>query len=382
MGEAGFDDGGQGGYRCGVGWLSLWGGVVLFTRCIFCRKSFSANGVFGRLPPGRRLAFDPERGRLWVVCESCHRWNLCPIEERWEALHQLERMVRDRSRVVVETDNIALLIAGELFLIRVGKAGLAEQSWWRYGRELHARRSSFFSTRSQIAAYTFGAMHYLGELVGLGDEDLSITWDDAPAADILRWRRFGWAAWHGQLDCRFCKSTLRALRYDISWWVFPQVDDRGRMSVQVPCPRCDPWTPDNVYTIEGPESENLLRRILAYQHIMGAPEGTIRDAVRVIQDAGGTDPQGLEKLVSSYGKKSLWGMGKTRSIALEIAINESVEHRMMTQELQAFEFIWKREEYLACIIDEELTPQAVRDKHQRRLPVEVLAREKFPGDQG
>lgn len=356
--------------------------MALFTRCIFCHEAFSANGVFGRLPPGRRLAFDPERGRLWVVCDGCHRWNLCPIEERWEALHQLERMVRDRSQLVAETDNIALLNSGELFLIRVGKAGLAEQSWWRYGRELHARRSSFFSTRSQIAAYTFGAMQYLGELVGLGDEDLSITWDDAPAADILRWRRFGWAAWRGQLDCKYCKSTLRALRYDTSWWVFPQIDDGGRISVQVPCPRCDPWTPDNVYTIEGPESENVLRRVLAYQHIMGAAEGTIRDAARVIEDAGGTDPQGLERLISGYGKKSLWGMGKTRSIALEIAINESVEHRMMTQELQALEFMWKREEQLARIIDEELTPRDIRERHERRLPVEVLAREELPRDKG
>jgi hypothetical protein len=377
-----FDECVQDGYCWWDGWLSLRWGVVVFTRCIFCHKSFPPNGVFGRLPPGRRLAFDPKRGRLWVVCESCHRWNLCPIEERWEALHQLERMVRDRSQLVAETDNIALLNTGELFLIRVGTAGLAEQSWWRYGRELHARRSSFFSTRSQIAAYTFGAMQYLGELVGLGDEDLSITWDDTPAADILRWRRFGWAAWHGQLDCRYCHSTLRALRYDISWWVFPQVDDRGRMSVQVPCPRCDPWTPDNVYTIEGPESENVLRRVLAYQHIMGAPEATIRDAARVIEEVGGTEPHSLEKLVTGYGKKSLWGMGKTRSIALEIAINESVEHRMMTQELQALEFMWRREEQLARIIDEELTPKDILDQHERRLPVEVLAREKLPRDQG
>ncbi len=354
----------------------------MFTRCILCHKPFPPNGIFGHLPPGRRLAFDPERGRLWVVCESCHRWNLCPIEERWEALHQLERMARDQSLLVAETDNIALLNAGELFLVRVGKAGLAEQAWWRYGRELHKRRSSFFSTRSQIAAYTFGAMQYLGELVGLGDEDLTITWDDTPAADILRWRRFGWAAWHGHLDCPYCQSTLRALRYDISWWVFPQVDGQGRVSVQVPCPRCDPWTPKNVYTIEGPESENVLRRVLAYQHIMGAPEGTIREAARVIEDAGGTDPGALEKLVSGPGKKSLWGMGKTRSIALEIAVNESVEHRMMAQELKALEFMWKREEELARIMDEELTPKDILEKHNRRLPVEVRPKGRLTPDQG
>ena len=65
-------------------------------------------------------------------------------------------------------------------------------------------------------------------------------------------------------------------------------------------------------------------------------------------------------------------MGKTRSIALEIAVNDSVERRMMELELQAIEFMWKREEELARIIDEQLTPEDVRDRHSRRLPVTVL----------
>lgn len=35
---------------------------------------------------GRRLAFDGAKGRLWVVCRKCKRWNLTPLEERWEAI--------------------------------------------------------------------------------------------------------------------------------------------------------------------------------------------------------------------------------------------------------------------------------------------------------
>ena len=139
------------------------------------------------------------------------------MERRWEALHELERMVRDRSHLVAETDNIALLSVGDLFLIRVGKAGLAEGAWWRYGRELHRRRSRFHGTRSRLTAYTFGAVAYLSDVVGLGDDDLSIGWDDTPAADVLRWRRFGRAAWHGSVDCPYCNSSLKALRYDLSW---------------------------------------------------------------------------------------------------------------------------------------------------------------------
>ena len=345
----------------------------MFTHCIFCRTRFQENGIFGRLPPGRHLAFDPVQGRLWVVCEQCGRWNLCAMEQPWEALHELERMVRDGSQLVAETDNIALLSAGDLFLIRVGKAGLAERAWWRYGRELHRRRSRFHSARSRLTAYTFGAMAYLSDAVGLGDDDLSIGWDDAPTADILRWRRFGWAAWRGSVDCPYCNSSLKALRYDLSWWVFPRIDPHsGRTVVEVPCPRCDPWTPKKVYEIGGPEAHNVLRRILAYQHIAGATESTIKDASQVIESVGSSEA--FEALVTKE-RRSLWGMGKTRSIALEIAVNDSVERRMLESELQAIEFMWKREEELARIIDDELTPEDVRERHFRCLPVAVLTRE-------
>ena len=66
------------------------------------------------------------------------------------------------------------------------------------------------------------------------------------------------------------------------------------------------------------------------------------------------------------------GYGKTHSIALKIALNESAERRVMGLELEAIEFTWKHEEELAHIIDEELTPDDVRERHIRRLPVTVV----------
>ena len=44
------------------------------------------------------------------------------------------------------------------------------------------------------------------------------------------------------------------------------------------------------------------------------------------------------------------------------------------QELKSLEFMWKREEELARIIDEGLTPEDVRDRHIRRFPVTVAAK--------
>ena len=341
----------------------------MFHRCLFCHKPIPGNRVLAHFPTGTRVAFDPIRGRLWAICGSCSRWNLVPIEDREAALYELERLARDDAHLVVQTQNISLMQSGPLSLVRVGKAGLAEQSWWRYGRELRRRRRAFDSTRSQFTAYAFGAAAYLWESVGMADLDLAITWDDTPIADIRRWRRFGWAAWQGRVRCAHCGSVLRALRFDVSWWLYPRFEDDGTVSVAVPCPRCDPWTPEKVWTLEGLQAGNVLRRVLAYQHINGASERVVKDTAHAIEHAGSALDFGRE---IQHDGVSLFRLDPVRSIALEIAVNESVERKMLALEARALEFFWKREEELACIIDEELTPRRVLQRHLSRLPITVL----------
>ena len=92
---------------------------------------------------GRRVAYDPGRGRLWVICSTCKRWSLTPMEDRWEALEELEKLTTDKARLLSQTDNIALLRVGPLEVVRVGKAQLTEEAWWRYGRELASRRQNY-----------------------------------------------------------------------------------------------------------------------------------------------------------------------------------------------------------------------------------------------
>ena len=344
---------------------------LMFTRCLFCHRPFPENGQLAHMPRGHRIAFDPVRERLWAVCESCHRWNLCPIEDREAALYELERITCDHSKPLGGTANITLLRAGQLTLIRVGEAGLAEQAWWRYGRELRKRKASYESKRSKVTAYTFGAVAYVGEMIGLTDWDVPIDWEDTPVADILRWRRFGWAAWHGRETCPYCNSTLRALRYELGWWVYPIQGPDGRLGVGVPCQRCDPWTPKKVYELHGDVAENVLRRLLAYQNIGGASERRITDAAEAIEQAGSA---GEFALSMSQNHESLWKMGATGTIGLEIALNESVEKRMLDLEVRALEFLWKKEEELARIIDQELTPRRLLDAHLRHLPIKLQPR--------
>lgn len=343
----------------------------MFRGCLFCRAGFPENDVLAHLPRARHVAYDPARGRLWVICETCRRWNLAPVEEREGALFELERLARDRGRTVASTANVRLMEATSLTLVRVGSAGLAERASWRYGRELLDRRASYESGPSRLAAYTLGAMHGVGRLIGVADEDLSIDWRDAPVADVLRWRRFGWAAWHGRETCPHCLSTLCALRYDLAWWVYPLQGPDGRLGVGVPCQRCDPWTPDKLYELHGDAAENLLRRLLAYVNVTGASERRLADAVGAIERMGSPEEFALR---AAGERHSLWKMGAVGAIGLEIALGESAEGRMLELSTRAIEFIWKREEELARISDEELTPRRLLEAHLRRLPVRLPPR--------
>jgi hypothetical protein len=82
---------------------------------------------------GRRLAFDAAKGRLWVVCRKCERWNLTPVEER-------ERLFR-AARMRASTENIGVARLPEgLELVRIGRPQRPEFAAWRYGDQFGRRR--------------------------------------------------------------------------------------------------------------------------------------------------------------------------------------------------------------------------------------------------
>src|SRR5438309_6971777 len=58
----------------------------MFSSCAFCNASFDGDGGPSGLGVGRRIAFDEWKGRLWVVCPRCSRWNLTPFDDRLERI--------------------------------------------------------------------------------------------------------------------------------------------------------------------------------------------------------------------------------------------------------------------------------------------------------
>ncbi len=108
--------------------------------CVYCGAS-QPSGPPWAPGEGLRLAYDPLRGRLWTVCPACSRWNLTPLEARWESLEACERAVRDRGTVLLTTANLSLVAVGEGELIRVGEPPRREFVAWRYGKTLPSPES-------------------------------------------------------------------------------------------------------------------------------------------------------------------------------------------------------------------------------------------------
>jgi hypothetical protein len=112
----------------------------MYTTCLFCNGELGRNECIEHFPVGRRLAFDAARGRLWVVCRRCERWNLTPLEERWEAIEECEREFAG-TRLRVSTDQIGLARLKEgLELVRIGEPQRPEMAAWRYGDQFGRRR--------------------------------------------------------------------------------------------------------------------------------------------------------------------------------------------------------------------------------------------------
>ena len=337
----------------------------MYTRCLVCQVSFPENDTLEYLPRGRRVAYDAARGRLWVVCGGCRRWSLVPLLDRWEALEELERISVDQGRLLSQTDNIALLSVGPLEIVRVGRSGRREEAWWRYGRELRARRKRF--KQVSLAGTAVGAAAIGGWLTGgIGLIGAWLLWEHAPRLTTggARWLRFGSEAWRGRRECGRCGYVFRALSFKERAGLTIQSGGPDMpLAVWRSCPVCATGPDGGGLRLTGADAERTLQRMLAYHHFEGASEKRITSATRLIEEVGGSER--LARVLVKQGTR-LGTLPRTGSIALEIAANEDSERRLLELELASLEARWKREEELAAIIDSELTPVPLLELLRRK----------------
>jgi len=352
----------------------------MYTTCLFCHAALERNEVVEAFPVGRRLAFDAAKGRLWVVCRRCERWNLTPLEERWEAIEECERHY-SVTRLRVSTDNIGLARLREgLELVRIGQPQRPEFAAWRYGDQFGRRR------RRHLLYSTAGAVAVAGIVIA------------GPATGIVAGS--SWGLWHATRAIHDIYQARRVrVRLKLPGLDTPAIIRKRHLSgarltqsasdtgweLHVMHERTDPsewwdglgWGPRSrkahdrsrhFSVLTGDEALRAAGQLLPQLNAAGARAPQVQSAVRLIEEVG--DPG---RLFAAQVERRRSGAGSTVPargtvisemptevrLALEMAAHEEAERRALEGELALLEEAWRDAEEIAGIADGMLVPDAV-----------------------
>ena len=335
----------------------------MYTRCIYCSAELGRNEAVEEFPVGRTLAFDAARGRLWAVCAKCRRWNLAPIEERWEAVEELEKRFRD-TRLKVQSENVGLSKSPDgTRLVRVGQALPGELAAWRYGEQFAGRRRKYLATAAGSVAVmgAFAATNLFG-MVALSPIVLPVL--------------YGWTIWRSRsgpekrlagVVHRGLPLLVRAKHLHESHIERP-IAPGERFSLRLRVPHPHPFLSarfgertEDVRLTEA-SAVRVLRRGMVHVNQQGARPEQLRDALRLL---GEQDVDAYLRRLPSFGRQ-LMGARKRDPLdwigadaplppevrlALEMALHEEDERRALEGELTALEAAWREAEEIAAIAD-------------------------------
>ncbi|HKN68374.1 MAG TPA: hypothetical protein VJW73_18945 [Gemmatimonadaceae bacterium] len=332
----------------------------MYSSCIFCHSSLGSNEAIDAFPVGRRLAFDPDRGRLWVVCLHCRQWNLSPLEERWEAVEQCERRFR-ATRVRVSTDEIGLARLREgLDLVRIGRPQRPEFAAWRYGEQLGRRRIRAFAVAGGLTVVG-GAAVVGGAMAGLFALLPTFFWFNAHKLPGLAYQKRVIAripaGGIGAFRVRAADAEKSRLQMDGdgSWWLLLHHANGERY-------------------FEGSQAIRATSHLMAGINSFGATRSQVGGAVDLLEDAA--DPQRFFLRVaqrsSRLGDLTLPMLPPEVRLALEMSAHEEAERRALEGELAALAEAWRAAEAVASIADNMFVPASFAEmarKSDRRHDV-------------
>lgn len=338
----------------------------MFSTCLFCHANLGANESIEHFPVGNRLAFDAAKGRLWVVCKACERWNLTPLDERWEAIEDCERLFRDtKLRVSTEHVGLAKLREGTT-LIRIGEPQRPEMAAWRYGDQFHRRRKKHLLVVAGATAVVGGyivAGPMLGLLGGAGVNLINVpnlifahrTVARVTVKDsVLRLNR-------AMLDkVRLSRDPEHGISVEVPYKpdrsvATASVFYRGRFEHRV--------------ILDGAEATSAARQLLPRINAAGGSQSTVADAVDVLES--NSEPRALMDRLAASSVRHGWGswdalLGRKASddgvrlkaipaalrLALEMSLHEDDERRALEGELSVLEGRWREAEEIAAISDD------------------------------
>jgi hypothetical protein len=331
----------------------------MYKTCIYCNRSLGRNEAVEHFPVGRLIAFDGERGRLWVVCERCRRWNLSPLEERWEAIEECERTFRDTPESF-STDNIGLArLRQGMELVRIGRPQRREFAAWRYGRQFLRRRIKTLTVwgvklGAMIAAAASGV--FVVHLFGEQQEKIVARISTENGRRLF-------------VPLKDAKKTrlIRAPHRDDGWMLsVPYRDEERNWGI------FGAWAKGErkITELEGSVAIRAAGRIMPSVNSFGGSNTQVQNAVRLIEDARGPERffhsvarvEGKERLPYSLVRFEVSEVGRldaTTRLALEMAAHEETERRAFEGELAELEEAWREAEEIAAIADRLLIPESV-----------------------
>jgi hypothetical protein len=342
----------------------------MYSTCLFCNGDLGKNEVIEHFPVGRRLAFDAAKGRLWVVCRKCERWNLSPLEERWEAIEECERAFSG-TRLRMSTDQIGLARLKEgLELVRIGEPLRPEMAAWRYGDQFGRRRRKQYLIGAGVVALG-GVVIVAGPMLGLiGAGAFSpITNLVSTGTQLYRRRRIISVPSPGGELLRTRLSDIDRVRLELR-------DDGLALSVPVVARNDGPWwlphKDRDTRTLTGEDAVRAAGALLPRLNYGGGSAGQIQSAVGIVEE--GRSPEELfrrvaldlttdsaRRLGNPRRKTALKRVPVATRLALEMAAHEESERRALEGELEVLEEAWRQADEIAAIADDMFLPQSVDD---------------------
>ena len=314
----------------------------MFRSCAFCTAAFDGDGGPSGLGVGRRLAFDEWRGRLWVVCPRCSRWNLTPFDDRLERIEAVARAA-SQGRIAASTDQVALIRWEQFSFVRVGKPPRVELATWRYGERLRNRQRERLKVvvPLTVAAIGLGIAANVAAGGGFG----VVVWNIHRIADGIYLRIVGGRK-VGLVEAPICAhcGTLMELRARHVQHARVVPDRHADMAVVLSCPRCR----QEGAQLTGTDAIQVLRQGLTYLNLSRGGRRKAEDAAREVDMVGGPD-----QLVRDIAQRELTlrSLRPERGLALEMAVDERAE--VLELERQ-----WREAEEIADIADGTLSTSA------------------------
>ncbi|MEO7995904.1 MAG: hypothetical protein ABI852_00595 [Gemmatimonadaceae bacterium] len=356
----------------------------MYSTCLFCNASLGANESIEHFPVGRRLAYDAEKGRLWVVCRKCERWNLSPLETRWEAIEEAERAFRS-TKLRVSTDNIGMAqLKDGTELVRIGAPPKTEFAAWRYGDQFGKRQRKFFG---QVAAAVISGK-VVSEIVMstaliTSGSLLSLT---GAGAGVLAVGAYGFTVWkdgrlpqfalrdqHGELR-RYNKylaqrAMLAPAGHAFEWQLrIPYAEVSAGGPILRALGVRERVKEGNSVILRDAAAMTALSSLLPTANLRGGSKRAVQDAVTIVNDAPNLNyllhrasvaqpTSSLMQMNATAGEVAISGLPAELRIALEMSVHEGDERRAMEGELHELELRWKEADAIAKIADEMFLPE-------------------------